>query len=132
MGRHRAIVRFGNLKLERELDQLTPAEQPKDARVEEVHWEETGAAPEIKLIGLHVSEALVELDGWLDECVASGLSRVRVIHGKGTWALMRAVTDFLRADPRVDSFRQAPDEEGGAGATIAVLAEAPGPKGRNG
>ncbi|MBD3369691.1 hypothetical protein GF402_04925 [Candidatus Fermentibacteria bacterium] len=128
MGRNRALISFGNLRLERELDQLSPAQPPEEEPVAEVQWEDAGGDPEIDLIGLHVEEALVELDRWLDECVAAGLSQVRVIHGKGTWALMRAVSDFLRDDARIDSFRQAPDRRGGAGATVADLRPAGGRK----
>ena len=44
-----------------------------------------------------------------------------IIHGKGTGALRQVVTDLLRADPRVRSFRAGGIGEGGVGVTVAEL-----------
>ena len=51
----------------------------------------------------------------------AGLGRVRLIHGKGTGALRKAVRDVLTAHPLVASFRDGEPSEGGAGATVAEL-----------
>jgi dsDNA-specific endonuclease/ATPase MutS2 len=39
---------------------------------------------------------------------------------------MSVVTELLRGDPRVSSWRQGKPEEGGTGATVARLGEAKG------
>jgi DNA mismatch repair protein MutS2 len=44
-----------------------------------------------------------------------------VIHGKGTGALRERVTEMLRKDTRVRSFRMAAWNEGGAGVTVVEL-----------
>jgi DNA mismatch repair protein MutS2 len=76
---------------------------------------------EIKLIGQRVEEALPRLDKWLDEAVLRGLERVRIVHGKGTGALRRAVVELLEDHPHVKSHSLAPPEEGGAGVTVVEL-----------
>ena len=42
-------------------------------------------------------------------------------HGHGTGALRRAVAELLRHHPHVESFAQAPENQGGAGATVVEL-----------
>ncbi|MBN1825686.1 MAG: Smr/MutS family protein [Candidatus Eisenbacteria bacterium] len=53
-----------------------------------------------------------------------GIVEVRIIHGKGRSVLRREVWDFLKRDPRVVRFGQAPPERGGWGATLAMLRRA--------
>ena len=45
-----------------------------------------GLSGEVNLRGLRVDEALERLDAYLDSALASGLSQVRIVHGKGTGA----------------------------------------------
>ncbi|MBR1443719.1 MAG: Smr/MutS family protein, partial [Firmicutes bacterium] len=60
---------------------------------------------EVDLRGLMVYEAIEKLDKYLDDAYLSHLTPVTVIHGKGTGALRSAVTDFLRKNRHVKSFR---------------------------
>ena len=53
----------------------------------------------------------------------AGRPSVRIIHGKGTGTLRRALHEFLRHHPHAASFRLGGDGEGGSGATIVTLAE---------
>jgi DNA mismatch repair protein MutS2 len=46
---------------------------------------------------------------------------VRIIHGKGTGALRKVVKDVLSAHPAVASHEIAPANQGGDGATVALL-----------
>ncbi len=59
--------------------------------------------------------------GYLRECVAKGILRVRVVHGKGTGALARTVHSVLGKMPEVESFELAGPDEGAWGATIVRL-----------
>ena len=79
------------------------------------------AAEEISLLGLRVPEALRQLEEFLDRAVRSGRSSVRIIHGVGTGALLRAVRDFLDASPYCATFREGHPSEGGAGVAVAEL-----------
>lgn len=76
-------------------------------------------SPEINLLGRTVDEALSELDKYLDDAYLAHLSSVRIVHGKGTGALRKAVQNYLRKNKTIKSFRQGEFGEGDAGVTIA-------------
>ncbi|MBO8142839.1 MAG: Smr/MutS family protein [Firmicutes bacterium] len=78
-------------------------------------------SPEVHLRGMTVDEALAVLEKYLDDAVLAGLSAVRVIHGKGTGTLRRAIQDYLRGHPAVESWRLADTSAGGAGVTVVEL-----------
>lgn len=78
-------------------------------------------AIELHLRGLHVHEALEQLDRYLDRALQAGLPYVRIVHGKGTGALRQAVHDFLREHPLVERWELASPYEGGHGVTIVYL-----------
>jgi DNA mismatch repair protein MutS2 len=78
-------------------------------------------AAELNLIGQRVDEALDESDRFLDRALLEGKQAVRIIHGFGTGTLRKAVREHLRKHPAVRSWRAGEDNEGGDGATVAVL-----------
>jgi len=61
------------------------------------------------------------LPAWIDESHAAGLRSLRVVHGKGTGALRRAVEAILARHPLVAAFRPAGEDAGGWGATLVAL-----------
>lgn len=61
------------------------------------------------------------LPDYLASCRERGILQVRVIHGKGTGTLRRAVHSILERLPEVISFRLAGEDEGGWGATLVEL-----------
>lgn len=76
---------------------------------------------EINLIGRTVDEATEELEKYLDRAFLAGLLRVRVIHGHGAGILRRGVREFLKSHPHVATVAEAPQNEGGMGATLVEL-----------
>jgi len=78
-------------------------------------------AAELNLIGQRVDDALEESDKFLDRALLEGKQAVRIIHGFGTGTLRRAIREHLKKHPAVRSFRPGGENEGGDGATIAVL-----------
>ena len=74
---------------------------------------------EINLLGRTVDEALSELDKYLDDAYLAHLPSVRIVHGKGTGALRKAVHNYLRRNRVVKSYRLGEFGEGDAGVTIA-------------
>jgi dsDNA-specific endonuclease/ATPase MutS2 len=61
------------------------------------------------------------VEEYLEQCVLAKLSEVRIIHGRGTGVQRNIVRNILQKHPLVLSFRDAPTEAGGWGATVVVL-----------
>jgi DNA mismatch repair protein MutS2 len=77
---------------------------------------------ELRLRRLTVDEALWRLDRYLNDAFMAGLSSVRIVHGKGTGKLRRAVHESLARHPLVKSYRLGDYGEGDYGITIVELA----------
>lgn len=73
------------------------------------------------LRGLMVDEAVIVLDRFLDDLLRSGLTECTIIHGKGTGALRAGITQYLKSDPRIRTFRLGTFGEGENGVTIAEI-----------
>ncbi len=81
------------------------------------------AHQEINVIGQHAEEARDAVDEFLDRAVMATASRVRIVHGHGMGVLKKVIADLLSNHPHVAKFYPAPQQEGGAGATIVELRE---------
>jgi len=77
---------------------------------------------ELSLRRLTTNEALFRLDQYLNDAFMAGLPFVRIVHGKGTGTLRRAVHEALAKHPLVKSFRLGDYGEGDYGVTIVELA----------
>jgi DNA mismatch repair protein MutS2 len=126
LDREAAVIGVGSLKLRVPVATLTPAAPPRAATSAARAGLTRAPAWSCDLRGLTVDEALDTLDRYLDGAVAAGLPSVRIIHGKGTGALRRAVQEFLRAYPPARSFRLGEPGEGGDGVTIVELGDGSG------
>jgi len=78
---------------------------------------------QIEVRGCTVEDALEQIDRHLDAATLAGLPWVRIIHGKGTGTLRRAVREFLSDHPLVSSYEPGAPNEGGEGITVAKLAQ---------
>jgi len=76
---------------------------------------------ELLLRRLTVEEALDRLDQYLYDAFMAGLPSVRIVHGKGTGKLRRAVHESLAKHPLVKSYRLGDYGEGDYGVTVAEL-----------
>ncbi len=74
---------------------------------------------EINLIGKTTDEAIALLDKYLDDAYLAHMPSVRIVHGKGTGALRKAVHGHLKRLKYVKSFRLGEFGEGDSGVTIA-------------
>jgi DNA mismatch repair protein MutS2 len=95
------------------------AERPNFIRADVEEREPVGL--QLDMRGWRVEDALEELESYLNDAVVSGMSSVRIVHGKGTGALRQAVREQLLHHPLVKSFTSAPPKEGGDGVTIVTL-----------
>jgi DNA mismatch repair protein MutS2 len=76
---------------------------------------------ELNVIGQRADEAVEAVDKFLDEASLAGLAQLRIVHGYGTGALRRAIGELLQDHPHVARFAIAPQDQGGAGATVIEL-----------
>ncbi len=61
------------------------------------------------------------LDDYFCACIDTGLFSVRIIHGKGKGILKKRVQGILKKHPMVETFKNAPNDAGGWGATLVEL-----------
>jgi DNA mismatch repair protein MutS2 len=106
------------------LTELSPAGPPIPQREASISWT-AGAgdslSAEINVIGCTVEEAAQRVERYLGDATLGGLTRVRIIHGKGTGRLRRGIAALLQEHPLVAGFQLASFDEGGAGATVVDL-----------
>jgi DNA mismatch repair protein MutS2 len=76
---------------------------------------------EINVIGHTVDEASSKVERFVDQAFLAGLPRVRVVHGSGMGILRKALRQLLQKHPHVTSVVEAPQNEGGGGATLVEL-----------
>jgi len=81
----------------------------------------TNVASEINVIGQTVDIASREVEKFVDRAFLAGLPRVRVVHGSGMGILRKALRQMLQQHPHVVSVTEAPQNEGGGGATLVEL-----------
>jgi DNA mismatch repair protein MutS2 len=114
------VVRAAEIPTERP-DPLAAARRQKNVHVTVTSSNTDDMRMEINLIGRTVDEATEELERYLDRAFLAGLPRVRIIHGHGAGILRRGVREFLKGHPHVATLAEAPQNEGGQGATLVEL-----------
>ncbi|MCR5421161.1 MAG: endonuclease MutS2 [Lachnospiraceae bacterium] len=76
---------------------------------------------ELNIIGCTTDEAIPKLEKYLDDAYLSHLESVRIVHGKGTGALRKAVWNRLKNIKYVKSYEFAGYGEGDAGVTVVTF-----------
>ncbi len=103
----RAVVRLGTLRVTVPLDDLrAPVEaRPPAQPAPRVRVDAEAGASDVNVIGSTVEEALVSVDRALDRALVAGVRGFRVVHGRGTGTLRRAVREHLASAPHVREVR---------------------------
>jgi DNA mismatch repair protein MutS2 len=120
----KAVLNANGKKMTVELRDLVAigGTAPAPTKRPQVSTSESGEiGAELNLVGQRVDDAIEASDRFLDRALLEGKSAVRIIHGFGTGALRKALREYLRKHPAVKSWRPGGDNEGGDGATVAVL-----------
>ncbi len=121
-GKGTAQVQAGILKLVVSFDDIKKLEVKKAKKQAKVFIStRSNAKSEIDLRGKMVDDAIHELEEYLDRAMLSGYNEVYIIHGKGTGMLRKGVQNFLKTSRYIASFRDANQNEGGLGCTVAQL-----------
>ncbi|MFL5660629.1 MAG: Smr/MutS family protein, partial [Ktedonobacteraceae bacterium] len=127
--RSEADVQMGPLRIRVSVDNLERVSKRKAAAEERTppaivlprYEDRPEVALQLDMRGWRVEDALEELETYLNDAAMSGMSSVRIVHGKGTGALRSAVRQQLAHHPLVKSYTSAPPNEGGDGVTIVKL-----------
>ncbi len=119
-------LQAGILRITAKQDEVRLVEEAEKVKTKfrkktEAQIHRLAVSPEVDLRGSMTDEALLMLERYLDSARTAKLPSVRIIHGKGTGALRKAVQDYLRRDPGVKAFRLGRYGEGEDGVTIAEL-----------
>ena len=127
LDRRRVEVRAGNVTVVASVDDLVPMgiAPPKKNTFKEppIGVDIPFATPqwEVNVIGHRVEDALPVVEKALNSAILGGLPSLRIIHGKGTGRLRKAVWDYLSEHSLVRSYRIGEPREGGEGATIVEV-----------
>ncbi len=122
------VVQIGDFKLRTKIGRLSKAKQQAKGRtaapqISGLAGEKArSVSHEVDLRGMTREEAFVTLDKYIDDAFLASLPQIRIIHGKGTGALRKAVEEYLRSMQKyVAGYRIGQPSEGGTGVTVAKL-----------
>ena len=121
------LLQAGIMKVTAQPDEVYLIEETKQQAKKIIErsqraFRSAGASTELDLRGMSADEAIATLDIFLDNAMMANLASVRIIHGKGTGVLRKAVQDELKRNRCVKRYRLGVYGEGEDGVTIAELA----------
>ena len=119
MGILRSLVNINDLVLLN--DDVSPAKKYGGSGSKIKMSKSLSVSSEINLIGKTTDEALALLDKYLDDAYIAHLTSVRIVHGKGTGALRKAVHGLLKRTKTIAEYHLGEFGEGDAGVTIATF-----------
>lgn len=119
-------VQLGNARVTAKISDLyIPAKKTKQEKIQATvridRSNFTAASMEINVIGKNLSEAIPEVEIFIDKAVVSGLQEIKIIHGVGLKILSKGIHDYLRKHPRVAEYRFGKYGEGEHGVTFVTL-----------
>lgn len=114
-------VQMGIIKMKvptDEIEKLAPEKgQPQRNRTT-IHRTSSSVKPTLDLRGKRYEEAMTEVDRYIDSALLAGYPMVTIVHGKGTGALRKGITQYLQGNRQVKHFEYAAPNAGGNGATV--------------
>jgi DNA mismatch repair protein MutS2 len=124
-----AVVQVGSLRVRARLNELQKRSSSQKRTMQRGHvrkYEDTefipprGKSPgmELDLRGLRVEGALEKLIAFIEAAYSAGLPFARIIHGKGTGALRKAIREQLEGHELVSKIETGHPNEGGDGVTV--------------
>ncbi len=126
-----AVVQVGSLRVRAKLSELQKRDASQKRAIKRGHkrvYEDSdpmlaiprGKSPgmELDLRGMRVESALEKLDTFVDAAYSAGLPFARIIHGKGTGALRKAVRELVEHHALISKVEAGHPNEGGDGVTI--------------
>lgn len=124
------LVQVGKLRVRADVSELSKrdASQKRQMKRGQVRQYEESSDPvvprgkspglELDLRGQRVETALERVDWYVDAAYSAGLPFARIIHGKGTGALRKAIREFVEHHRLISKVETAHPNEGGDGVTV--------------
>lgn len=124
-----AVIQVGSLRVRAGLHELQKRNRSQRRQMKRGHVRkydssavryEKGASPgiELDLRGERVESAIEKLENYVDAAYTAGLPFARIIHGKGTGALRKAVREIVDTHPLISKVETGHPNEGGDGVTV--------------
>ncbi|MBP7358994.1 MAG: Smr/MutS family protein [Prevotella sp.] len=127
-----ASVIFGDMRTKMRTDRLEHADAPvkeepkayisvgRQTR-EAIDERKLNFKQDLDLRGMRGEEAINAVTYFIDDAILVGMSRVRILHGKGNGILRQLIREYLATIPNVTSFRDEHVQFGGSGITVVDL-----------
>ena len=130
-----ATVIFGGMRTKMRVERLEPAaeSQPVEKHAsltaynisretrETIDAHRQGFHQDLDVRGMRGDEALNAVTYFIDDAILVGMSRVRILHGKGNGILRQLIRQYLSTVPNVTHFADEHVQFGGAGITVVDL-----------
>lgn len=123
------LVAFGAMITSVEGEKLEPAERSgnkskssvRTSFSEDIRQRRLNFKPEIDIRGMRGDEAIAKVQEFLDDASFTGISTLKILHGKGNGILQQLVRDYLRTLDFIRTFHDAHADRGGSGITHVEL-----------
>lgn len=114
-------VQMGIIKMKvptDEIEKLAPEKEQPQKNHTTIRRSSSSVKPTLDLRGKRYEEAMTEVDRYVDSALLAGYPMVTIVHGKGTGALRKGITEYLQRNRQVKHFEYAAPNAGGNGATV--------------
>jgi DNA mismatch repair protein MutS2 len=125
--KEKALVLFGNIKTETELNKLQKTEKQiqkssgKSFSTNLYSIKKEPFFPVLDVRGYRRDEALHEVENYLDKAILHDFSQLKIIHGFGDGILKQAIRSILKKYSFIKDFHSEHADYGGDGVTIIEL-----------
>jgi DNA mismatch repair protein MutS2 len=117
-----AVMLSGSLRIKVALNQLLPVTHGRQKYAPTIQpMTDSSFSSTIDLRGMYGDEAIAVVSKAIDTALLNSIHRLDIIHGKGTGALRKKITEFLKENKDIKSFRLGEWNEGGTGVTVIEL-----------
>ncbi len=127
-----ATIIFGDMRTKMRLDRLeytdapTKQNEPKAYQIsretrETIDNRKLNFHQDLDVRGMRGDEALNAVVYFIDDAILVGMSRVRILHGKGNGILRQLIRQYLSTVPNVTLYMDEQVQFGGAGITVVDL-----------
>ena len=126
-----ATIIFGDMRTKMPVDRIEHASQPENNSKPSLNISrETRDAidnrklnfhQDLDVRGMRGDEALNAVTYFIDDAILVGMSRVRILHGKGNGILRQLIRQYLATVPNVSDYHDEHVQFGGAGITVVDI-----------